>query len=402
LNPRILGPFLATFFEMINLSWKGGMSSKMSISQQEFKRRYMAIRGLMKKDKLDCLLVIGHSDDFNRGNIRYITGSGGGGCCIFPLEGAPVFLTRPYQRNSPKLRRTIGAIDLLDLRETSNPVEQAVKELSRFYQGNTVGVVGMPCISVPMYLAVKEKFQDRLVDSVALFNQLRMIKSAEEIENTRMAAAIADKAYILLREIIRPGLGEYEIYGAVKKKIYAMGCEYSFELIDAAGAMMNMSFFPTGDKLEANGTLFFEITPAYEGYYAQLPVTLPVGEYPPHVLKMVSTWDQSDKAAQKILRPGTKVSDLYHTLVNTVHENGFISPHEVGHDLGLDAHGSLTIDESNNTRLESGMILAIHASVLLEIGGDGCGMGYTYVITDNGAERLSKIDLAKDLIGSKP
>ena len=378
------------------------MDSKMSISQQEFKRRYVAIRGLMKKDKLDCLLVVGRSDDFNRGNIRYITGSGGGGCCIFPLEGAPVFLTRPYQRNSPKLRRTIGAIDLLDLRETSNPVEQAVKELSSFYQGNTVGVVGMPCISVPMYLAAKEKFQERLVDSVALFNQLRIIKSAEEIEKTRMAATIADKAYTLLREMIRPGLSEYEIYGAVKEKIYEMGCEYSFELIDAAGAMMNMSFFPTGDKLEANGTLFFEITPAYEGYYAQLPVTLPVGEYPPHVLKMVSAWDQSDKAAQKILRPGTKVSDLYHTLVNTVRENGFISPHEVGHDLGLDAHGSLTIDESNNTVLESGMILAIHASVMLEIGGDGCGMGYTYVITDSGAERLTKIDLAKDLIGSEP
>ena len=50
----------------------------MSISQQEFKRRYAAIRELMKKDELDCLLVVGLSDDFNRGNIRYITGSGRG------------------------------------------------------------------------------------------------------------------------------------------------------------------------------------------------------------------------------------------------------------------------------------------------------------------------------------
>ena len=374
----------------------------MSISRQEFRRRYEAIRDLMKKDKLDCLLVVGRSDDFNRGNTRYITGSGGGGCCIFPLEGDPVLLIRPHQRTSPKLRRTVGAIDLLELRETSNPEEQAVKELSSFYQGNKIGVVGTDCISVPMYLAVTEKFKDRLVDSIGILDQISMIKSAEEIEKTRMAAAIADKAYTLLREIIRPGLSEYEIYGEVKKSIFEMGCEYSFELIDAAGAMMNMSFFPTADKLEANGTLFFEITPAYEGYYAQLPVTLPVGEYPPHVLKMVSAWDQSDKAALKILRPGAKASDVYNTLVNTVRENGFISPHEVGHDLGLNAHGPVTIDESNDTILKPGMILAIHASVMLEIGGDGCGMGYTYLITDNGAERLSKIDLAKELIGSEP
>ncbi len=371
----------------------------MSISQQEFKRRYTGIRGLMKRDNLDCLLVVGRSDDFNRGNIRYITGSGSGGCCIFPLEGAPVFLVRPYQKTSPKLRRTVGALDLLELRETSNPIDQAVKELSRFYQGNKVGIVGMASISVPMYLAVVAKFQDCLVDSVGIFNQLSMIKSAEEIEKTRRAAAIADKVYTLLREMIRPGLGEYEIYGAVKKAIYEMGCEYSFDLIDGAGATMNMSFFPTSDKLEANGTLFFEITPAYEGYYAQLPVTLPVGEYPPHVYEMVSTWDRSDKTALKILRPGIKASDIYHTLVNTVSENGFVSPYEVGHDLGLDTHGPLSVDESTDTIIESGMVLAIHASVMKQIGGDGCGMGYTYLITDNGAERLSKIDLAKDLLG---
>jgi Xaa-Pro aminopeptidase len=373
----------------------------MSISQQEFERRYKRIRELMKRDELDCLLVVGLSDDFNRGNIRYITGSGNGGCCIFPLEGTPVFLVRPYQKASPKLRRTVGAIDLLDLRETSNPPEQAAKELSRFYRGNKVGIVGMTCISVPMYLGVEEKFRERLVDSAGIFNRLRAIKSAEEIEKTRVAAGIADKVYVLLREIIRPGVSEYEIYGEVKKTIYKMGCEYSFDLIDAAGTMMNMSFVPTIDKLESKGTLFFEITPAYEGYYAQLPVTLPVDEYPPHVRKMVSTWAQSDRAVQKILRPGTKAADIYHLLVNTVRENGFISPHEVGHDLGLDAHGSLYINEACDTILESGMVIAIHASVMQEIGGDGCGMGYTYLITDDGAEKLSKIDLTKELIGNE-
>jgi Xaa-Pro aminopeptidase len=371
----------------------------MSISNEEYKRRYAAIRELMKKMDLDCLLVVGRSDDFNRGNLRYITGSGGGGICIFPQEGDPVFLTRPKQETSPKLPRTVGAIDLLDLRGTSKPEEQAVKELARFYQGNKVGLVGMPCITVPLYLAVKEKFGDRLVDASGILNRLGMIKSAEEIEKTREAAAIADEVYALLREMVRPGVSEYEIYGAVKKKNYERGCEYSFELIDGFGSTMNMSFFPTTDKLEANGTLFFEITPAYEGYYAQLPVTLPVGEYQPHVREMVSTWDQSDKAALKILRPGTKASDIYKTLMDTVQANGFISPLEAGHDLGLDAHGPITVDDADNTILEPGMVLAIHACVMKEFAGDGCGMGYTYLITENGAERLSKVDLARDLLG---
>ena len=138
----------------------------MSISLKEFERRYTAIRELMKEAGMDCLLVVGLPDDFNRGNIRYITGSGRGGCCIFPLEGSPVFLMGPNQSASPKLRNTMAALDLLDLRETTSNEEQAIIELSRFDEGNQIGVVGMNCISVPMYQAVTEKFRDRLMDAV--------------------------------------------------------------------------------------------------------------------------------------------------------------------------------------------------------------------------------------------
>ena len=370
----------------------------MGISQKEYERRYAAIREQMTKDELDCLLVIGRSDDFNRGNIRYVTGSGGGGVCIFPLEGDPVFFIRPGQKTSPKLGRVIGALDLLDLREASAHEEQAVKELSRFDKGNRIGMIGFSCFSVPMYQALTEKFKDRIVNSEGIFDRLTMIKSPEELEKTRAAAIIADKAYALLRDMTAPGVSEYEIFGAVKKLNHEMGSEYSFELIDGQGAMMNMSFFPTTDKLEERGTLFFEITPTYDGYYAQLPVTLPVVEYPDHVYKMVEAWAASDRAAFDILKPGIKASDLYHTLVNTVQEHGFISPLEAGHDLGLNAHGPIYVTAEDDTVLAPGMVMAVHACVLKEINGDGSGMGYTYIITDSGAERLSKVDLAKDLL----
>ena len=353
----------------------------------------------MKGDEIDCLLIIGLPDDFNRGNIRYITGSGRGGCCIFPAEGAPVLLTGINQSKSPKLHRTIGALDLLDIRETADNTEQAVKEISRFYKGNRIGIIGMGCIQVPMYGAVKERFGDKLINVERILEGLREIKSPEEIEKTRTAASIADNVYRVLRQMLRPGLSEYEIYGVVKKTVHEMGCEYSFDLIDAAGATMNMSFFPTADRLEAKGTLFMEITPAYEGYYAQLPVTLPVVEYPSNVRNMVYAWAKADEAARKILGPGTKVSDLYRILIDTVKDGGFISPYRPGHAIGLDALDFWSITEDSNKVLKAGMVLAMHPSVMLELGGDACGMGYTYLITDKGAERLSKVDLANELIG---
>ncbi len=371
----------------------------MAISEREYQYRHSMIRDLMRKDGLDCLLIVGLPDDFNRGNIRYVTGSGRGGCCVFPLEGTPVFLTNSLISGSPKFPKTMEAYNLMDLRVTLTPAEQAVKELVRFDRGNKIGIVGMNCISVAMYLAGKEKFKDRLVDLEEYFKPLREIKRPEEIEKLRCAAAVADQVYARLREIIRPGLSEYSIYAEVKKVIYEGGCEYSFDLLDAAGSMMNMAFFPTEDKLETCGTLFMEISPSFQGYYAQLPVTLPVDNYLPHVRDMVQAWSLADQSARQILRPGTRLSDIYNVMIKRIQSIGFLSPLRPGHSVGLDILDFWSITDSSTAVLKPGMVIAVHPCCMNKIGGDGVGMGYTYLINETGFEQFSKIDLAKELIG---
>jgi len=365
----------------------------MPISRQEYERRYVAIRELMVKDELDCLVIFGLGDDFNRGNIRYITGSGRGGCCVFPLEDKPVFYIGPNQSKSPKIRKIVEAIDLLELRETADHALQVGKEVSRFYKGNKIGIVGMGCISVPVYLNLQGLFGTKLVDAVSIFEQVRAIKSEEEIEKIRIAASVADNVFNQLMATIQPGISDYEIYGLVKNIIYGYGCDYSFDLIDAEGSKMNMTYWPTGEKLRNNSTLFMEITPAFEGYYAQLPVTLPVGSYPPLISKMVATWKKTDELAITLLRPETRVSDLYHYLIKSVEEDGFISPLRPGHAIGLDALDFWSITESSPVVLQAGMVLAVHPCIMTELGGDACGMGYTYLITTDGPERFSQIDL---------
>jgi Xaa-Pro aminopeptidase len=365
----------------------------MTITIKERDRRYSAIRKLMVKDGLDSLLVAGRDGYMNRGNIRYITNYGivtNEQYCIFPLEGDPVFLTG----KGPVMARLSKAEWKLDLRVTSDPIAQAVKELSYLDNGNKVGIVGMQEISVPMYLAVKEKFGGRLIDAIDIFRQLRLIKSAEEIDIMRTSAGIADKVYNRLKEMIRPGLTGHQIYSEIKKTNYEMGCDYSFEIISSQGTNINL-FHPTGDKLEKNGLLTIEITPAYQGYFAQLPVTMPVGKFPPHALKMLPVWKQALKSAVEILRPGTKVSDLYQAIIGAVRDGGYRAPWRPGHAIGLDMIDFWSVTDSNSTILKPGMTLAVHPNVLQEpeIEGTGLGMGYTYLITETGCERLSRVEI---------
>ncbi len=368
------------------------------ISEKEYLRRYAGIREYMQKDGLESLLVCGLAADFHRGNIRYITGSGRGSQCIFPLEGKPVLITGINQSISPKLPRNAGAFNLLDFKETDNPGEMINRELSRFNRRGKIGLIGMDCLTPKSYLQIKEKYGDRLLDLPEYLKPLREIKSPEEIEMTRAAAAVADKVYLRLREIIRPGMGEYEIYGEVKKVIYENGCEYSFDLIDAAGCTMNMSFHPTPDKLEKNGTLFMEISPAYDGYYAQLPVTLPVTVFPSHIKEMFMAWAETDAAVRPLLRPGTRISDIYKVLIDGIEKHGFVAPLRPGHSLGLDILDFWSIDETNTSTLKKDMVIAVHPPCMTRLWGDAVGEGYTYLITEAGFEKLSKVDLTKELV----
>ncbi len=361
----------------------------MSISMQEMDRRYSAIRDWMRRREVDCLIASGRSDYFNRGNIRYLTGLGNGGYCIVPFEGTPVLLVGRkielyYRKEVP-----------LDVIEAGNPVETVGREIARFDKGNKLGIIGFDQALDPLYKYIEEKYQGRLVDATEIFEPLRLIKSDEEIEKIRISCWIADRVFHMLREMVRPDLSDFEIYGAVKHMIYNHGCEYSMDLLDANGATMNMKFNPVGDRLSAAGTLFMEITPAYDGYYGQLPVTIPVVNPPAYIRKMAQAWVRAQEAGAALLRPGTKISELYHIMRKSVLESGYLYPFRPGHALGLDAIDFWSITETNDTVLQPRMTLAVHPPIVKELGGDGFGAGYTYLITETGAEKLSQVNLAE-------
>ena len=157
----------------------------MAISLKERDRRYSVIRKMMRQDNIDCLLVAGRDGYMNRGNIRYITDYGivtGEQYCIFRPEDNPVFLAG----NGPVISRLHEAEWPIDFRVTSDPVAQAVKELSQLDNGNKIGIVGIQDISVPMYISIVKQFGDRLVDATGYFKGLRhLIQTIKRIGNKR-------------------------------------------------------------------------------------------------------------------------------------------------------------------------------------------------------------------------
>lgn len=358
----------------------------MDLPLHERNRRYAAIRELMKKNNADCLVCISRDTYSTRGNTRYITNYGntfGEEVVLFPREGDPSLISSTIR--GPAIKRGGWIDNFIPVANTSERVEQTKKELARLDRGNKIGIVGMTYVSVPIYSAVNSQCPNRVMDMTGIFDQLREIKSPEEIEKIRISASIADKAYFAIREMLQPGISDFELYGEAKKVIHKMGCEYSMELMFVG--------YPHGRIMQANEILSFEFTPAYQGYYSQLLAVMPVTEYPPDVQKTIPVWKEAFAAGEEVLRPGKKVSEVCQAVSAVIRKRGGAHiPHRFGHSIGLDVIDSWELVPIENTVLKPGMTLAFHPSVNVEPSSFSFSGGYTYLITDKGADKLSTVD----------
>lgn len=368
-----------------------------TIPVDELKARIAAIRAEMRERGIDVILVAGLQDIFNRGHVRYISNLGGGGMIVLPLEGNLVHYIHPAIAKSPKIDKAGAIREFIDVRPFGDGAygmkNDSVGLIASMKPTGKIGYVGGAAIGMAVHQALLETFgAERLVDASDIFWSLRSIKSENELALMRRSSQIADDTYDLLRDMVRPGVTDYAVYGAAKKFIYEQQSPYSLEVIDAEGSFMNFDRWPTGDVLEAGGTLFMEVTPAYGGYYCQLPFAMPVTELTDQMKHLAKAWAEGYAVGESMLKPGVLVSDISKALRTTIAAHGGLNPFSHGHAIGLDVADNFLLGDNAHIELKPGMTLVMHPASLTEIGGQGFTAGYTYVITEDGAERLSRHD----------
>lgn len=367
------------------------------IPVSELRERIERIRAEMRERGVEVALVAGLQDIFNRGHVRYISNIGGGGMIVLPLEGQLTHFIHPALANSPKLDKLGPIRELIDVRPFGDGAygmkNDSVGFIASLNPQGKIGYAGGAAIGIAVHSALLDTFgAERLVDVSDIFWTLRSIKSETELALMRRSSEIADDCYDLLRDLTRPGVTDYTVYGAAKKFLFEQGSPYSLEVIDAHGNYMNFDRQPTGDVLEAGGTLFMEVTPAIGGYYCQLPFSMPVTELTDSMKRLARAWAEGYALGEEMLKPGVLVSDISKQLRKRIAEHGGLNPFSHGHSIGLDVADGWLLGDNAHVVLQSGMTLVMHPASLAEVGGEGFTAGYTYVITETGAERLSRHD----------
>lgn len=328
------------------------------LSLEERDRRWLQIRRKMVMNGLDCLLIWGNDIFWDMGmvNFRYLThvGSKHGGFSIFPLEGDPVVFSGPPHVNtpfSPFLSAQEWVHDIRPFIGLPNLVESMLEmenERSRIGVVGYGSVLAAHSVTYRDYVRILELMPNAVfTDATPLVEEMRLIKSAEEISMLEKAGQIARKAIDVMIETAKPGIKECELYAEMVRTQIASGAEAQVFLLltsgpingDVGGAKnllhgIEQPISPTTRELKKGDTVICEFHTSYGGYLTGTEFTVCIGKAPQEYHKIHDVSVECLHAELEHMRPGVTLRELWEAARAPVEKAGldFL-------ELGFHGHG---------------------------------------------------------------
>jgi Xaa-Pro dipeptidase len=251
-----------------------------------------------------------------------------------------------------------------------------------------------PLRSLPSWLVdAQRRFE--LNDATALLDKLLMRKAAGEIAALRRAAQVADEAYAEFRRAVRPGRRQFEVVADIEAHLRRRGCPDNFMIIGSGGKDVLGMTPPSERRIAAGDLVTTELTPAVEGYFAQICRTLVVGKASEAQRRAFGVFVEALEAGIAAVRPGACAADVARA-ENDVFRKYGLGEYTTskwtrvrGHGIGLFPDSKPHILEDVDTVLEPGMALIVHPNTYHpEVG--YIVLGDAVVVTEHGAEVLCK------------
>ena len=190
------------------------------ISTAELERRWAAVRAAMERDKIDVLLMQ-NNNDYMGGYVKYFTDlpatNGYPLTVVFPRDDLMTMVSQgPFGGGNPTasgdgvargVKQWLTTPSYASCVYTANyDPELAAKALAP-YAGGTIGLLGTYQMSFALvdYLQKGRFSNSRFVDASDLVDRIKVIKSAEERELVRRAAAMQDGAMRAAFAAVEPG-----------------------------------------------------------------------------------------------------------------------------------------------------------------------------------------------------
>jgi Xaa-Pro aminopeptidase len=225
-----------------------------------------------------------------------------------------------------------------------------------------------------------------------LIEQLRMVKSKEEIARIRLSVQTNSQAFEKTVQSIRPGVSESHIAAELEFQMRRLGAEKAaFETIVAAGPRSALPHARPGErKAGVDELLLIDMGSCQDGYMSDMTRMLYFGKVTRRIRDMYQAVLKAQLAAIAAVREGITAGQVDQQARQVLESEGLGKEfvHSTGHGLGLEIHEPPRVGRRDKTRLQAGMVITIEPGAYIRDFG-GVRIEDTVLVTKNGCEILT-------------
>lgn len=212
---------------------------------------------------------------------------------------------------------------------------------------------------------------DRLRTGSSLVNELRRVKSPEELEAMGRACRMVEQAMAAVTPRVQPGVSVAELAEEVELQLTLAGSRTpSFATHISTGLDPDSldSWTETSRVPMPEGTsVMFDFGGVVDGYCSDFGRTVVAGEASQELLDAYDVMLAAYESGRAACRPGALALDVDAACRAPIEEAGLGSHfrHRMGHGIGLDVHERPFVSCEDATPLEAGMTFTDEPSIIV-------------------------------------
>ena len=241
-----------------------------------------------------------------------------------------------------------------------------------------------------------------------LMHELRVVKSAPEIEAIQAACDLTEKGFVRACGFVRPGVNEAEVEAEFAHEFIRHKGQFAYNPIIAGGANNNILHYNQNDQPCRKGDLLLlDVAAGLGNYMSDLTRTIPVsGRFTRRQKQVYNAVLRIFRQQVAALVPGKTTRDLRleceELTTRECVDLGLIKPsdlkkqtpdkpavrpffmHGVSHPIGLDVHDVTC----NHFKIQPGWVVTVEPAIYIQAEGFGIRLENTVVVTENGPRDL--------------
>jgi Xaa-Pro aminopeptidase len=359
------------------------------------KKRITGVKGCFNEFNIDTLMIsVGE-------NRRYLSGFRGHDT-QFDESAGVLFISSAgliLATDSRFEEQAVNEAPLYDIICHKEGLEREIPKILKKLGTKKLGIESKR-ISLLDYKKMLKEIQSsalaiKLVQTENIVENLREIKSEEEIQSIKKALSIAESVFRDIQKYIKAGITEKEAAWKIEKGLREAGADgESFPAIVASGPNSALPHaIPSDRRFKKGEPILFDWGAKVDGYCSDISRTIFLGKPDDMFKNVFNTVLEAQSKAIKSIRSGKDSKYVDSIARGHIEKMGFEKRfgHGLGHGTGLSIHEQPRLSPLASSKLKPKMVVTVEPGIYIP-GWGGVRLENMVVVRKEKAEVLNKLD----------